>query len=77
MRIAVSIGPKHPKGATQRKHTMSSAEEMAKIIELCHSRGLKALAAVPVQQDSVRCFIQIKNHCKLGSEDFEDHVLFF
>ena len=75
-----SVWPKRPKGTahTQREplHTMSSAEEMAKVIGLCYGRDLKALAAVPVQQDSVRCFIKFKDALKLGSADLEDHVFF-
>ena len=55
---------------------MSSAEEMAKLIGMCYSRDLKALAAASLEQDSERCFFKFRDALKLGNAELDDHVFF-
>ena len=66
----------HTHAAVASTHTMSSAKEMAKVIGMCYSRDLKALAAASKEQDSERCFFKFKDTLKLGNADLEDHVFF-
>ena len=62
-----------PKSSPAR---MDAAEEMSKLISMCYSKELRALAETSCENRPERSFFKLQDATKLGNQDVEDHVFF-